>query len=114
MAMLKSILQGSHLAWTTTELEKRAAEWAEIFAHIIPEDRLRDCYVAAELNQNRRPEDASFPLRRREIVEAWYRLQAAAPTVVDDECDFCELYFKDPNSYQPCPFHRKAADLVGR
>src|SRR2546429_645060 len=66
--IIRSILQGSHLVLTMTELETRALAWAEIFFNIIPEERLRECYVAAEQNSERRQEDRNFPLRRREIL----------------------------------------------
>src|SRR5258708_35777579 len=113
--ILRSIRRGSHLAsMIPTELEEQARDWSEIFYGIIPEDRLRESYVAAEQNPERRPEDRNFPLRRREILDAFYRLQSNQPAVIDDECDFCEMYFKSPTEYQPCPFHKQAKDLVGR
>ncbi len=113
--IIRSIRRGSHLAsMIPSELDEQARDWCEIFFNIIPENRLRDSYVAAEQNQDRRQEDRNFPLRRREILDAWYRIKAAEPKVIKDECDFCEMYFQSPADYKPCPFHKKAADLVGR
>lgn len=94
-------------------LEQMARDWVEIFFGIIPEDKLRTCYVAAEQNPNRRVEDRNFPLRRREILDAWYRLEAMEPKK-EFQCDFCALYFAKPEEYEPCPWHKKAKDLIGR
>lgn len=106
--LLESILQGSHLVLTTSDLKKRSADWAEIFFGIIPEDRLRECYIAAEQNPDRRQEDRNFPLRRREILDAWYRIKAAEPKPIRD-CDFCRMRKQSPDIYSECPFHLKPA-----
>src|SRR6185503_1645559 len=106
--IIRSIRRGSHLAsMIPTELEEQARDWSEIFYGIIPEERLRECYIAAEQNPDRPLEDRNFPLRRREILDAFYRLQSNQPKVIDDDCDFCEMYFSNPTEFKPCPFHKK-------
>jgi hypothetical protein len=114
MEILQSIRQGSHLGLTENDsLEDTAREWCEIYFGVIPEDRLRECYIAAERNPNRRQEDKTFPLRRREILDAWYRIEAAQPKN-EFTCNYCELYFAEPAKYEPCPFHKTLRQLVSK
>lgn len=107
--MLQSIRRGCHLTTLATEeLDKQARDWAAILYGVIPEDQLKECQRLAEINPDRNVNDHNFPIRRRELIDAWYRLQASEGVVHTRECEYCRMHKSSPEQYQSCPFHTKA------
>lgn len=96
---------------TSLELDPIVRDWAEVMFSIVPAEALNDCYLAAMRNPNRRPEDKKFPLKVQEILDAWYKLQAAGPGA-QTSCNFCALHAYDPTEYPRCPFHSGAQQQI--
>jgi hypothetical protein len=80
-------------------------DWVEVLYGIIPEEKLMDSYLAAIRDPNRKPEDARFPLKVTELLDAFYKQRAAKTSDQPLECDFCRMHRYDPTQYPPCAFH---------
>lgn len=104
--MIRSIRRGSHLSRLGgEELEVEARDWSRILFGVIPIHMLLDCQRLAEINPNRNQSDMSFPVKRREILDAYYREKAKSIPVPIVNCEFCRLHKNNPVDYNPCQFH---------